>query len=31
MDDLPMTVLNGFIPDQIVGFEGVADGNLDIR
>lgn len=31
MDNMPMKVLNGLIPDQIVGFEGIADGNLDIR
>ena len=31
MEKMPMKVLNGLIPDQIVGFEGVADGNLDIR
>lgn len=31
MDKMPMSVLNGLIPDQIVGFEGTADGDLDIR
>ncbi|MEE3446777.1 MAG: translocation/assembly module TamB domain-containing protein, partial [Prevotella sp.] len=31
MDQMPINVLNGLIPDQIVGFEGTANGDLDMR
>ena len=31
MEKMPMSVLNGMIPDKLVGFEGEADGTLDIR
>ena len=28
---LPLSLANGFIPDQIVGFQGYADGNLSVK
>jgi hypothetical protein len=30
LDRMPLSVANGFIPDQIIGFEGFAAGNLAI-
>lgn len=31
MSQLPMELANGFIPEQIVGFRGMADGKLSIK
>ena len=31
MDEMPMTLVNGFIPDQIVGFDGTASGTLNVE
>lgn len=31
MDELPLSLANGFIPDQIIGFKGMADGELTIK
>lgn len=31
MDDMPLNLINGFIPDQIIGLEGVAVGHLTIK
>ncbi len=31
MEHLPLSMLNGFIPDQIIGFRGVAEGSLQIK
>lgn len=31
MEKMPLSILNGMMPDRIVNFEGVADGSLDIR
>ena len=28
---LPLSLLNGFIPDQIIGFQGYADGDLSVK
>ena len=28
---LPLSLVNGFVPDQMVGLEGYADGTLDIK
>ena len=28
---MPLTIVNGFIPDQIIGLEGQADGNLTVK
>ncbi len=30
MERLPLSLINGFIPDQIIGFEGYAEGTLDV-
>lgn len=31
LNDFPMKIVNGFIPDQIIGLEGFAEGSLDIK
>lgn len=31
LERLPLSLLNGFVPDQIIGFLGSAEGALDIR
>ena len=31
LEHLPLGIVNGFIPDQVIGFEGTADGTLDIK
>ena len=31
MERFPMQIVNGFIPDQIIGLEGFADGTLSVR
>ena len=31
MTRFPLSLANGFIPDQIIGFEGYAEGSLNIR
>lgn len=31
LDELPLSIVNGFIPEQLFGFRGNADGKLDIR
>ena len=31
MDQLPLSLVNGFVPDQIIGFLGMADGELTIK
>ena len=31
MERMPLSVLNGMMPDKIVALEGTADGSLDIR
>ncbi|MDD7319317.1 MAG: translocation/assembly module TamB domain-containing protein [Prevotella sp.] len=31
MEKMPMSVLNGMIPDRLIAFEGEADGNLSLR
>lgn len=28
---LPLSLINGFIPDQIIGFQGYADGDLSVK
>ncbi|MBQ0073540.1 MAG: translocation/assembly module TamB domain-containing protein [Prevotella sp.] len=31
LDKLPMSIANGFIPDKIIGFEGTAEGTLEVH
>lgn len=31
LTQFPMDIINGFIPNQLVGLQGTAEGNLDIR
>ena len=31
LERMPLSLINGFIPDQIIGFQGRAEGDLDIR
>lgn len=31
MSRFPLAIVNGFIPDQIMGFEGYAEGNVTVR
>ena len=31
LDNLPMNIVNGFIPDRLFGFEGNADGEMKVR
>lgn len=31
LDDLPMNLVNGFVPDQIVGMDGYGNGTLSIK
>ena len=30
-DKFPLDMINGFVPDQLIGLEGTADGTLDIQ
>ncbi|MBP5570953.1 MAG: translocation/assembly module TamB domain-containing protein [Prevotella sp.] len=31
LNHMPLSLINGFIPDQIVGFQGYADGDLSVK
>ncbi|MBR1687147.1 MAG: translocation/assembly module TamB domain-containing protein [Prevotella sp.] len=31
LERLPLQIVNGFIPDQLFGFEGYAEGTLDVK
>lgn len=31
LTQFPMDIVNGFIPNQLIGLQGMAEGNLDIR
>ena len=31
MKRLPLSMVNGFIPDQLIGFEGYGEGTLDVK
>ncbi len=31
MNQTPLSIINGFIPDQIVGFKGLAEGELSVK
>lgn len=31
LDRLPLSMVNGFVPDQLLGFKGYAEGNLSVK
>lgn len=31
LEEMPMNIVNGFIPDRLFGFEGLADGEMKVR
>ena len=31
LESLPLSIVNGFMPDQLIGFEGTADGTLSVK
>ena len=31
LSDMPLSIVNGFMPDQLFGFEGTADGTLSVK
>lgn len=31
MDKLPLNIINGFVPDQIIGLEGTGEGSVEIK
>ena len=31
LDHMPLSIINGFMPDQLLGFEGTADGTVAIK